>query len=127
VDRNPLYVAAFLAALAALQVRALVTQFLDGFRPFAEAPSRVLFSWDMFAVPITRCTIEWSPEVLMGGQTVRHLHDRGRALEWDPVLDQATDYGRIAQGVCAHAPGTRVMLSCFYEDGSETADETECH
>jgi hypothetical protein len=126
LDKNPVYVAAFLAVLAAPQVLGLVTQFIDGFRPFAQAPTRVPFSWDMFAVPITRCTIDWSPEILIGDETVRHLHDRGKALEWDPVFDRATDYASVARAGCRHAPGTRIVLTCFYEDGPDTTDEMQC-
>jgi hypothetical protein len=126
LDKHPLYVAVFLAALVAPQARGFVTQLTAGFVPFSHAPQRVAFSWDMFSVPITRCTIDWDPKVKVGGALVGRLHDRGQPLEWDPVYDRAEDYALAAKAECAYAKGTNTIIVCFHQDGRTTQDELHC-
>jgi hypothetical protein len=126
LDKNPLYVVAFLAILAAPQARGFALQFATGFRPFQQAPERVPFSWDMFSIPITRCTIDWVPKVTLGRAKVGHLHERGMRIEWDPVYDRAEDYAGAANYECANAPRTTTVIQCFHENGHTTRDELHC-
>jgi hypothetical protein len=128
VERNPIYVAVFLAVLVLPQARACTRQVTEaGFRPFTHAPERVAFSWDMFSVPITRCTIDIDPPAHFGSTEVRSMHGTGLPLEWDPVYDTAGDYALAAHEACTFAPTTATALvRCFYQDGHTTRDAISC-
>ena len=56
-------IAALLALLVFVQGRAMVDQVREGYRPFGHAPTRVAWSWDMFSIPIERCTATFDPPV----------------------------------------------------------------
>jgi hypothetical protein len=110
----PWLVLGFLAGLIAIQVTAMATQFRHGFVPFKVAPTRVPFSWDMFAIPIERCGIEWDPGLPIGNGTVPSLRSLAPALEWDPVYNVVADYLAVARFSCVFrkAP-TRVRMACM--------------
>ena len=115
--RKPLFVALFLIAVACLQARALLEQFRLGFVPFRSPPVRVAFSWDMFAIPIARCDIEWDPPVPVG-RGYRHLRDIGSGLEWDPVYNAPANYLAAAQAGCRlRKAATRARLTCVTPQG----------
>ena len=126
--RSPRTVACFLALLILPQAAAFLDQFARGFRPFGPAPVRVPLSWDMFAVRIERCALNWSPPVRTPLGTLSSLHDLSPMLEWDLVSDSAESYRFWARWGCRFAkPPTRVSLSCFYPDGREEHLGFDCH
>jgi hypothetical protein len=127
LDRHPAYVAAFLAVLVLPQARGCVKQLEAGFRPFVHAPDRESFSWDMFSIPITRCTIDFKPAIHLGDRAASRMHDVGQPLEWDPVFDRAEDYALAAQDACQVAsPWTTAKVQCFYGTGLITHDVVVC-
>jgi hypothetical protein len=127
LDRNPLYVAGFVLVLALAQGRALLQQYVSGYRPFGHAPSRVAFSWDMFATAITRCDVQWSPPLHIGDRTVARLRDAGRTLEWDPVYDSVDGYMSAAHYGCTFADeATTATVRCVTFEGRTVNDAFRC-
>lgn len=127
LDRNPLYVAGFVLVLALVQGRALAQQYVSGYRPFGHPPSRVAFSWDMFATAITRCDVEWSPPLQVGDRTVGHLRDSGRTFEWDPVYDSVEGYTGAAHYGCAFGnAATTATVRCVTFEGKLVNDAFRC-
>jgi hypothetical protein len=125
--RSPRAVALFLVLLAAPQLAALARQFQLGFRPLGKAPSRVPLSWDMFAVGIERCSVEWSPPVSTPLGRLSSLRDASVRLEWDLVSDSVAGYETWARWGCRHAAGpTRARLRCFTMDGRAENDAFDC-
>lgn len=105
----------------------MLRQLTSGFVPFVHAPQRVAFSWDMFSVPITRCTVDYVPPIQIGHRVVAHMHDTGQVLEWDPVFDRAEDYALAAREGCEGASRwTTATVTCFFEDGRMTSDAIRC-
>jgi hypothetical protein len=124
LDRQPLFVAAFLAVLFLPQAAAFALQIAGGYRPFVTAPGRVPLSWDMFAIRIVRCDVTWEPPLLIGEQRVAAMREAGWPLEWDVTYDTIGAYRHEALRGCnfAVAPTTAHLL-CFTHDGrTETAD-----
>lgn len=113
------YVACLCALLVGVQARALLVQVGEGFKPFRHPPSRVPFSWDMFAIKIERCTVAWDPPLSIEGKRVARWQDRGVPLEFDSVFNEATSYGDAAKRGCAYkvAQGTTARVDCAYSDG----------
>jgi hypothetical protein len=116
-----IYVALLLGLLAAIQLRGLAVQFLEGFRPLSHAPTRVAYSWDMFAIRLDRCTIGWDPPLDIDGERVARWHDRLPAVEFDTVFNAVNSYGAAAAHACRYktAPETRATLKCFTSEGGE--------
>jgi hypothetical protein len=117
--RRALYVAALLSGLALLQVGAQVLQVRAGFRPFAQPPVRVPYSWDMFAIRLDRCVIGWDPPLEVDGERVARWHDRLPLLEFDTVFNDADWYEAAAARGCAYRKEARTaaMLKCFRSNG----------
>ncbi len=113
------YVACLLIALAGLQVRAEMGQIDAGFRPFAHAPSRVPYSWDMFAIRMNRCAVRWDPPLSIEGRPVATWRDRVWPIEFDSVYNEVQSYETVSRAACAYrsAPETDVTLNCFLADG----------
>lgn len=128
MTRSPIYVACFLALLAIPQAAAFFEQFALGFRPFgAEAPVRVPLSWDMFAVQIERCTLDWTPPVRTPLGDLASFRDLSPRLEWDIVADSAATYAVWARWGCRFAAApTKADLRCFYPDGREEKIDFGC-
>jgi hypothetical protein len=124
-----LYVAALLGVLAVVQVRAQVLQLEAGYRPFAHAPDRVPFSWDMFAIRLDRCVVGWDPPLAIEGQKVARWHDRLPALEFDTVFNDAQWYASAAQRACMYRTEqqTKAMLQCFSSDGQVHEYVFDCY
>jgi hypothetical protein len=113
--------------LVVAQGRALVQQYRSGYRPFGHAPSRVALSWDMFSTAITRCAVQWSPPLRVGGRTLATLRDGGRALEWDPVYDSLEGYLGAARYGCSLAgEGATVTVRCVTSEGRSVNDAFRC-
>jgi hypothetical protein len=107
----------FLVNVAMLQAVAFVGQFASGFVPFVHPPSRVPFSWDMFAVEIERCDIEWTPALPIG-DGVSTLSGTAIGIEWFPVFDRVDAYRRFATHYCQAAQEpTNVRLHCVTPEG----------
>ena len=125
--RTPRQVLRFVVPLAALQLLALGAQFALGFRPFRTAPTRVPFSWDMFAVPIERCDLRFSPPIRREGKVIESLRAAGPPFEWDYVQNRVATYRAIAGEVCA-APEhpERVALRCYVPEGRAVNDAVDC-
>jgi hypothetical protein len=119
IAQQPSIVALFLGALVCLQLTALARQFQAGFMPLMAAPSRVPFSWDMFAIPIERCDVRWEPALAIGSGT-KSLRSLAPSLEWDPVYNEVADYLKVARLTCQlrEAP-SRVLLRCVTGRGFE--------
>jgi hypothetical protein len=115
--RQPLFVLLFLAAIALVQVRAMFGQFQNGFVPFRTMPVRVPFSWNMFAIQIARCDVEWTPALPVRGG-VRHLRELGAALEWEPIYNVPEGYFAAARAGCTlrNTP-MAVRVSCITAEG----------
>ncbi len=114
-----LYFALLLAALAVVQVRAEILQVCAGFRPFLHAPTRVPYSWDMFAIRIDRCVVTWDPPLLIEGARVSRWRDRASSIEFDTVYNGSGAYMAAAWHGCAFrtAPKTAAHLVCLTGDG----------
>lgn len=110
------------ALLIVVQALAMATQFGRGYRPFGKAPTRVPFSWDMFAVDIDRCGVQFDPPVVYGGRTVSSLTEPLAPFEWDFIAGRAADYVRIAKLVCKE--GT-ARATCFSRQG-RTDQTVDC-
>lgn len=118
--------AALVVLLAGLQLGACGLQWQRGFRPGVTSASRVAYSWDMFATPIDRCALRWSPALPVAGG-VGQLSDVGRPLEWTPVFDSVAQYQAAGRAGCALADApTRVVLQCFLADGGVLHDQFDC-
>lgn len=122
------YVAVLLAALAALQVHAEIGQFAAGFRPFVHAPSRVAYSWDMFAIRMNRCAVRWDPPLTIDGQRVASWRDRVWPIEFDSVYNDVRSYEIVSTAACKYrsAEATRVVLQCFLSDGGVDEHSLDC-
>ena len=124
---SPRRVAAFLLLLVLPQAAGFAWQFKRGFRPLDREPVRVPLSWDMFAVRIERCTVDWKPPVRPGGRTLARLADLGAPLEWDYVDDSVDAYRQAALWGCRSAQGpTAASLRCFVPEGREIDDGFDC-
>ena len=129
---SPIYVVTLLVFLTAFQLWALVLQFEGGFRPFQHEPTRVPFSWDMFATLTERCLMEWDPPLQMTPIGVlTGLQQLGHWLEWDVIYDSLQGYVEAGQIGCSFEEGggvnkTRVKLRCFRPDGNEIHREFYC-
>lgn len=123
-----LYCAALLGALAVVQVHAETRQFRSGYRPFGHAPSRVPYSWDMFAIRIDRCVIRWDPPLQIEGQPVAAWHDRAYPLEFDTIYDQTRSYETAAAAACRFrtSPRTKASLICATAAGRIDSDDIDC-
>ncbi len=145
------YVMGFLLFLAVFQLRALFLQFESGFQLFVHEPTRVLFSWDMFATRTERCMMEWDPPLQrtpVGPLT--DLRQLSVPIEWDVIYDSMQDYEYVGRMGCAFESGQRargslgessekapipvthsvnkirVKIHCFGPDGNETHREFYC-
>jgi len=125
---RPWVIAAFLALLVSVQLGAVGQQFTLGYRPFVHAPARVPLSWDMFAQPIERCELRWTPPLQIYGREVHAMPELGPRFEWDAVLDYSEDYEQLGLQACAEfgAPNTSVELTCFLPEGRTLHREVPC-
>ncbi|HTB76109.1 MAG TPA: hypothetical protein VK762_22825 [Polyangiaceae bacterium] len=123
-----LYVAVLLGLLAAVQLRAQVVQLMSGYRPLSHPPTRVPYSWDMFAIRLDRCVVGWDPPLDVDGQRVARWHDRLPDLEFDTVFNDADWYASAAARGCAYRtrPATTVYLKCFSSDGRTDERSFDC-
>jgi hypothetical protein len=123
-----LYVALLLGLLAAVQLRALAMQFVQGFRPLSHAPTRVAYSWDMFAIRLDRCSMGWDPPLAIEGQRVARWHDRLPAVEFDTVFNAIDSYGAAAMHACQYesAPATHATMKCFSSGGEVREFGIDC-
>ena len=115
--------------LGGLQLYALARQWQEGFRPFVNPPGRVALSWDMFAVAIERCSIEWDPPVPRpdGQPPLRTMAELATPIEWDPVYNRREDYlAAGAQSCNPGASGGKFRVHCFRPHFEETYDERDC-
>lgn len=114
-----IYVASLLAGLAVVQVAAQVAQVASGFRPLSHPPTRVPYSWDMFAIRLDRCVVGWDPPLEVDGELVARWHDREAPLEFDTVFNDASWYKANAARGCAYRTEARTVasLTCFSSDG----------
>jgi hypothetical protein len=122
------YCAFVLGALAMLQIAAFSLQFRSGFRPLSHPPTRVPYSWDMFAIRIERCILTWDPPLQINGQKVARWHDRMPPLEFDHVYDDDRSYADAAQVACMFRthPNTVTSLTCFTADGKVDERRIPC-
>jgi hypothetical protein len=123
-----LYVALLLMVLAAVQLRAQVLQLCAGYRPFAHPPTRVPYSWDMFAIRLDRCVVGWRPPLEIEGRSVARWHDREAPIEFDTVFNEAGHYVAAAERGCDYrrAPWTSAHLQCFSSDGGVREFTLDC-
>jgi hypothetical protein len=129
-DGGPTRAVLFAALLFLPQAGALALQVRGGFRPFAHEPRRVPLSWDMFAVRIDRCDVEWDPPLPApdaGDAGLRRLSERGLRLEWFPVYALRSHYRDAAWRGCelARKP-TQVRLVCYTPEGRTVRDAFAC-
>ncbi|MCL2450695.1 MAG: hypothetical protein FWD17_17245 [Polyangiaceae bacterium] len=122
------YVAGLLALLAFVQIRAQVGQFAAGFRPFARAPARVAYSWDMFAIHMSRCAVSWDPPLAIDGRSVATWRDRLWPIEFDSVYDDVGAYDNAARAACAYrsSPSTEAKLECYLANGGVDEHSFAC-
>jgi hypothetical protein len=113
------YCVALCLGLVGLQVAAEVQQVAAGFRPFARAPTRVPYSWDMFSIRIDRCAVSFDPALLVEGQRVTRWTDRTWPLEFDTIYNREQTYLGAAMRGCAYrtSPKTMLHLVCLTADG----------
>jgi hypothetical protein len=123
-----LKVLAFIAALCFPQIAALAFQFFLGFRPFSQDPTRVPFSWDMFANRVERCAVSWKSPLVIGKNSYSKLHDFTLPFEWDVVFDRTLDYRSAAFALCHEWSQSEnsASLRCFLPDGTHFNDEFRC-
>ena len=128
VAARPWLIAAFLALLVSVQLVALGQQFALGYRPFVHPPARVPLSWDMFAQPIERCELRWTPPLRIYGREVHAMPELGPRFEWDAVLDYSEDYEQLGLDACAEfgEPDAHVVLTCFLPEGRTLHREVPC-
>jgi hypothetical protein len=122
------YVAILLLCVAGVQVRAAFGQWAAGFRPFAHAPARVPYSWDMFAIRLDRCVVRWDPPLSIDGVRVARWSDRVWPIEFDSVYNDVDSYDAVAAAACAYrtAPATAIALECFLGDGGADDHSIAC-
>ena len=115
------------ALLIVVQVRGLVVQVKDGYRPFGAPAHRVPYSWDMFAVDLDRCTVAWDPPLSIDGKPVARWRDRGVPLEWDSVTT-APGYEELARDACRYRStrATTVKLVCVQTNGEVRESAFAC-
>jgi hypothetical protein len=123
-----LYVVLLLSVLVIVQVRAQFEQVRSGFRPFSRAPTRVPYSWDMFAIRLSRCVVGWEPPLQVDGERVSAWHDRLPALEFDAVFNDPDSYEAAAVRGCAYRSRERtvVSLTCFDTDARVDERHFDC-
>ena len=110
-----------------LQLLALAAQFALGFRPFLTEPTRVPFSWDMFAVPIERCDLRFSPPLRRGDRMIGSLRGAGPPFEWDFVQNRVASYRALAASICEEAEHpARIALRCYLPEGRAVNDAVDC-
>ena len=122
-----------IAILVSLQALALEHQFEAGFWPFVHAPSRVPFSWDMFAVHVTKCAVSWEPPLSprIGTRPVKSIADISPHLEWNPAFPDVASYRHFASQMCRLArlpPRAQetVSLKCLSDDWRQSEQTFEC-
>lgn len=129
---RPILMVAVIGTLVFIQVRAQLKQYESGFRPMKQEPTRVAFSWDMFAIRIERCAITFSPPLRSrdGERTVRSFSDLSPLIEWNPVYNQTSHYAGFAQRLCSqYSPPDeeiRVRLVCFDPTASRHFYDLRC-
>lgn len=118
------YVGVLLGGLVVPQVWAQVEQVRSGYRPLVTSPTRVSYSWDMFATPVERCAVRWDPPLRVDGQAVSEMNDRSPPIEFGTVYDTREDYRGFALDACATfgRPGTTLTMRCALPNG--TVEET---
>jgi hypothetical protein len=123
-----LYVGGLLLGLAGVQLWAQVDQARSGYRPFAHAPTRVPYSWDMFSIRLDRCIVGWDPPLRMEGQRVARWHDRLPDVEFDSVFNDVDWYKAAAVRACEYrtAPETMAVLKCFGSNGESHEFGFDC-
>jgi hypothetical protein len=128
MKRRAAYFLVLCLCLATLQLRAQVLQLRGGYRPFGQAARRVVFSWDMFAVPIERCAVTWDPALSIEGKRIVHWRDRGTYFEWDTAMANSESYEQEAVDACDYrtAQVTFVRMSCIGSDGAENETRFRC-
>jgi hypothetical protein len=111
-----------------VQAHAEVLQLRSGYRPFFHPPSRVPYSWDMFAIRMDRCVVHWDPPLEIEGQRVASWHDRAYPIEFDTVYDRVRAYAGGALGACRYRTSTptKVSLVCATADGRIERHQTYC-
>ncbi len=125
---RPWLIALFLSILVAAQLGAVAGQVDLGYRPFVHPPGRVPLSWDMFAQPIERCEVRWTPPLQVHGREVSAMPELGPGIEWDAVLDSSSDYEELGLDACVEfgRPDAHVVLTCFLPEGRTTHREIPC-
>jgi hypothetical protein len=117
--------ALYLAPLVVVQVWAIGAQVASGWRPFGHPPSRVAFSWDMFAVHVERCAVRFDPPIEIGGRSYPTYASMRPPIEWDVVWNEEADYEAVARDLaCEHE--TAAELTCFVANGAETHHRVAC-
>jgi hypothetical protein len=129
---RPILIAAVIGALVFTQARAHYKQYLGGFRLFQHEPSRVAFSWDMFAVRISRCNVTFDPPLSSedGKRAVATFADLSPTIEWNPVFNDILHYNNWGRHQCARyaRPGERhvMKLVCFDHTSNRSKYEVYC-
>jgi hypothetical protein len=113
------YFATLLGLLVLVQVGAQLAQIAFGYRPFRHPPTRVPYSWDMFAIRLDRCVVGWDPPLDVEGERVARWHDREAPIEFDTVFNEANWYKANAANGCSYRTRARTVASmmCFSSDG----------
>ena len=124
-----IYVATLLALLGVVQLRAQVVQVASGFRPLSHPPTRVPYSWDMFAIRLDRCVVGFDPPLDVDGERVARWHDREPAIEFDTVFNNAAWYKASAAKACDYRKDaeTKASVMCFSSDGGVHELSFICH
>ena len=123
-----IYCALLLTSLVVLQLGAQVVQFRRGFRPALRSPTRVAYSWDMFAVAIDRCSVDWDPPLAIEGQSISSWQARTYPIEFDCVYDEVSSYEAAAGVGCAfrRTTATVARLVCPRRDGTIDERTIDC-
>ena len=113
------YFGSLLAIMAIVQLRAQCQQVMSGFCPFSHPPTRVPYSWDMFAIRLDRCVVAWDPPLDIEGQRVGRWQDREPPFEFDTVFNDIAWYRSAVLRACTYRRGkpTIARLTCFRSDG----------
>jgi|CZKU01.1.fsa_nt_gi hypothetical protein len=114
-----IYFVTLLTVLVVVQVHAQFAQLDAGYRPLSHPPTRVPYSWDMFAIRLDRCVVGWDPPLEVEGARVARWHDREPAIEFDTVFNDADWYKASAERGCTYRTEARTLASlmCFSSDG----------
>jgi hypothetical protein len=128
IQGRSLYCSLLLTSLVGIQLGAQIAQLRGGFRPFAHAPARVLFSWDMFAIAIDRCAVRWEPPISIEGKPVSAWRSRTARFEFDTVYNSVADYETAARAACAFKTSARTVarLVCLTRDGGIGEEDLDC-